>query len=188
MGEKHFIIRISVLVLFALTVAACATMDQAECETANWYDVGIGDGEHGRASRRYQDYRDDCAEFGVSVDTKAYREGWETGIARYCTRDNGYRVGINGVAYQDSCPAEYEDAFFSAYQLGRAVHTHRHRVDELHHEIEEVGDELEMDDLTEDKRNSLRDKRKRLKKDLEREEWALLAAASEARSHGFAAP
>ena len=177
---------IYVLLATGNLMAGCATMDQAECASANWYDLGLGDGEKGRKSTRYSEYRKDCSEFGVSVDTKAYGDGWEAGIGRYCTRENGYRVGTGGSIYQHSCPATIEDTFFSAYQMGRAIHTKQTRVNILRNQVTEVGDDLAKNDLTEEQRSSLAAKRKRLKRDLEGANIGLSLAKSEARKHGFA--
>ncbi len=166
-------------------MAGCATMDQAECASANWHDRGLGDGEKGRKSTHYSEYRKDCSAFGIGVDTNAYGDGWKTGIGGYCTRDNGYRVGIRGSIYQNSCPAELNDRFFSSYQSGRAIFLKQVRVKALGHQVQEIGDDLAKSDLTETQRNSLAAKRKHVKRDLEIANIALLLTKSDARKQGF---
>ncbi len=178
---------IFVVLAVSSLLSGCATMDQAECTSANWYDLGVDDGEKGRKSNRYSDYQKDCNAFGVSVDTEAYGDGWEMGIHNYCTRDNGYGVGVRGTIYQHSCPAELEDAFFNAYQMGRAIHLKTSRINILTNSIQAAGDDLAKTDLTEEQRKSTATRRKQLKRDLEVARIGLSLAKFEARKYGFAA-
>ena len=176
-----------ILVLIAtLLLEGCATMDQAECVSADWYALGQSDGAQGRKSTHYSEYRKDCSAFGIDVDSDAYVGGWEAGIDNYCTRDNGFNVGSLGKIYQHSCPAALEDRFFSSYQTGRAINLKQTRVNMLRNKVQKSGDDLAKSDLTEEQRKSLSAERKSAKRDLELANIALLLAKSEARKQGFA--
>ena len=176
-----------VVLMATVLLGGCATMDQAECVSADWYALGLGDGQEGRKSSRHSEYAKECSEFGVSVDQDAYTDGWETGIRDYCTRDNGFGVGMSGKIYQHSCPTALTDAFFSSYQTGRAVFMKQARVNTLRRKVQKIGDDLAKSDVTEEQRKSLSTKRKRAKRDLELANITLSFAKAEARKLGFAA-
>ena len=175
------------LLLATALLGGCATMDEAECVSADWYALGHDDGQQGKKAAHYSEYRKDCSAYGVNVDADAYADGWESGIRDYCTRDNGYRVGVVGKIYQSSCPLVLADTFVSSYQSGRAVYLKQLRVNSLRHKVQKTGDDLSKTDLTDEQRQSLSAKRKQAKRDLELANIALSLSKSEARNQGFAA-
>jgi hypothetical protein len=177
--------RIVSLLILVILVTGCATMDQSECTMANWNEIGVNDGQEGKKATYYSEYQKDCSGFGITVDTEAYKEGWNVGISNYCTSDNGYSEGAIGRFYQNSCPAEYESEFFSAFQMGRAIHTQQLQVNRLRREIQKTGDDLGKVDATAEQRSSLSEKRKRLEKDVELANIRLVLSKTEARRHGF---
>lgn len=97
-------------------------MSREECLNANWTVVGEIDGQQGRGLDVLDDYRRDCAEYGVVPDVQAYVSGRDNGLLLYCTRDNGYREGRSGVGVEADCPIALAADFQQAYQLGRNVH------------------------------------------------------------------
>ena len=110
-------------------LAACATMNESECRSADWFAIGETDGRGGQRSTHYEEHESACSEYGVRVDVGAYADGWETGIQQFCTRENGFNFGAEGGRYKDSCPQEYQDSFFSAYLLGRNISEKQSEVD-----------------------------------------------------------
>lgn len=176
------------LIGLAALCGACASMNQGQCETADWFNQGVDDGVSGHTDSRYESYNKDCAEFGVRVDRKAYLSGWEVGIAEYCTANNGYDEGLSGNNYRNSCPTQLQDGFFAAYQLGQRLFDQRSRIDALRYELEEVNDDLARHGLSDEQRAILRRDRRHLKRDIDREQIALGMIASQARSQGFPAP
>lgn len=166
---------------------ACATMDQADCEAANWHDVGLQDGEQGKKSRHYAKRQKQCRAFGIPVDVDAYQDGWQLGIKRYCTENNGYQVGVSGGFYAHSCPAASKHVFFSAYQVGRNIHTHQAKLDRLQRKIEDLGDRLAKDELSTEERSRLRSRRKDKKKDASATKIRLILAKLEAKKLGYPA-
>ena len=114
--------RMSLLcLLVAVLLQGCASMSQEECLNANWTVVGEIDGQQGRGLDLLDDYRRDCAEYGVVPDTQAYISGREYGLTLYCTMDNGYREGRSGVRLEADCPATLAADFQRGYQLGQNV-------------------------------------------------------------------
>lgn len=160
-------------------------MDQDECAVADWYEVGRQQGEQGRDSLSYKNYVEACSEFAIEVDTNAYQVGWEDGIDLYCTRDNGFEEGVQGGSYNNTCPVALSDAFFNAYQLGRAIRTHSERISELQADLEKVLDRAHRSGVTDEQLAVLRRERKYLKRDIQQAEYELSRARQEAQDNGF---
>jgi hypothetical protein len=119
------------LLTAAMTVlggCSSATLSKDECRTVDWRTIGYEDGVAGRSGERIGDHRRACAEHGVSPDLAAYRAGREEGLREYCQPHNGYRAGVTGMPYYDSCPSELAPAFVAAYESGRELYVRERRV------------------------------------------------------------
>ena len=126
-----------------LLLGACATkMSKDECRTVDWRTVGYEVGVAGQPGDRIGEHRRACAEYGVTPDLNAYLAGREAGLREYCQPYNGYRAGVNGHAYFDTCPAELAPAFEKAYDDGRALYVREHRVAVADEQIEEKRREV----------------------------------------------
>ena len=124
------------LVAGTLLLAACsATMTKDECRAVDWRTVGYEDGVAGRSGERIGQHRKACAEYGVAPDLDAYRAGRADGLREYCQPRNGYRAGVNGAEYYDSCPADLAPAFVEAYDSGRELFVRTRRVTDAESEI-----------------------------------------------------
>lgn len=121
--------RSAVLLAVASWLAACsATMSKDECRAVDWRTVGYEDGVAGHSGERIGQHRKACAEYGVTPDLDAYRAGRAEGLREYCQPHNGYRAGVSGAPYYDSCPPELAPAFVAAYQSGRELYVRERRV------------------------------------------------------------
>jgi hypothetical protein len=67
-----------VLLLAACGLTACASMDSAECRSANWYDLGFRDAIFGLQPQD-STYSALCGRHNVALDTQRYSEGWRHG-------------------------------------------------------------------------------------------------------------
>lgn len=166
MKNSQPLLRIGAFLAIVALSASCTTMSQSECSSSNWAEIGVSDGERGLRSTHYSKYQKACAEYGIPISSSAYIAGWETGIRRYCTGDNGFRVGNSGILYADSCPIALEHKFLSAFELGRDVHLFKMRVNYLSNRIAETKGKLESEDLNDSRRRSLSKKRDRLEQEL----------------------
>lgn len=110
------------LVAAAVLLAGCATLDEAECRSVDWFDLGVRDGADGYAATRIGDHRQACSEFGLGVEQAHWRRGYEAGLESYCTIDNGYAVGRRGMYYGRVCPLDMERDFLAAFALGRETY------------------------------------------------------------------
>lgn len=166
-------------------LSSCAAMDQDECAVADWYEVGRTQGEQGRSPQSYENYVEACSEYAIAVDVNAYQVGWDDGIELYCSRDNGFEVGVQGGSNSGHCPVALSDSFFNAYQLGRALRTHSERLSELQDDLDKVIDRAHRDGVTDEQVAELQRDRKRIKREIRKAEYELSRARQEAQDNGF---
>ncbi len=131
------------LVIMALT--GCATLDESECRHADWRVIGFEDGAAGEPPSRVGSHRSACAEFGVTPDLAAYRQGHREGLAQFCTPARGYELGRRGKDYEGVCPRALEGGFLDGYDLGRRVHDYQREVRRLGSAIR--ADQRRMEDI-----------------------------------------
>lgn len=149
------------LICGVLVLGGCATLNESECRSADWSQLGARDGGLGYSRDRLQDHRKACSEFGLAADDAAWSEGYAAGLADYCTADNGYRVGRQGGHYANVCPAQAERRFVPAYELGRETYDLEREMEELDRRIESlqarlIGDKID-DGVRVDVRRQLAD-------------------------------
>lgn len=165
-----------------LTVVAlngCATLDEPECRHADWRIIGFEDGAAGEPPSRVGSHRSACAEFGVTPDLFAYRQGHREGLAQFCTPARGYEVGRRGKDYEGVCPRGLEGGFLDGYDLGRQVHGYQREVSRLgsairanQRRMERIDDDLALHEQELVSEGTSRDARRALLediKDLQRE-------------------
>ncbi len=104
-----------------LSCTACATLNEHECRSGDWRQIGYQDGLKGYGAARLDEHREACAKHGVVGDTNAWQLGYVQGQALYCTASNGYREGRDNRSYGGVCPPEYDAQFRPAYEAGREV-------------------------------------------------------------------
>jgi uncharacterized protein DUF2799 len=64
--------------LVLLFLCGCASLDQASCRRADWYDLGFRDAIFG-IQRQDDVYALQCEPYGVKVDVARYAQGWQEG-------------------------------------------------------------------------------------------------------------
>lgn len=160
-------------------LAGCAAMSVEECRTANWGEQGMRDALKGHPRARLEDIREACAEAGVRPNETQYLNGWNAGITRFCTPENGERWGRDGRSYYNSCPPQIEAGFLDRYRAGRRVYDAEQDLKRLQREQDDLQQKLrkEKDDARRDRlRENLRDLDRSLSRardDLNRAEWRL---------------
>lgn len=140
----------------ALALAGCATLNESECRTVDWFQLGARDGSDGAARTRIEEHRQACAEFGLAADDAAWLQGYQAGLQDYCTAGNGYRLGRRGGYYGRVCPATEERAFLDAYELGRETYEVEREIAELDRRAESLQQRLVSDKLDDDVRRDVR--------------------------------
>jgi hypothetical protein len=137
------------LVLLAMALGGCATLNESECRAVDWKTIGYEDGTRGYSGERIAQHRKACAKYGISPDLAAYQKGRDAGLREYCRPANGFRIGAAGRSYAGICPSDLDDAFTAAHESGWHLHELRVRVSETvdriesrRHELDSTEDEL----------------------------------------------
>jgi Protein of unknown function (DUF2799) len=82
--------RVAALALCALA-GGCASMNESQCRTTNWYDRGTYDGLLGLQARIDQ-YAYLCSKYQVQPTQSDYLSGWAEGYAEYNQRVSGSKM------------------------------------------------------------------------------------------------
>ncbi len=106
---------------FALTtpllLAGCAShLSKEQCLNTNWNQLGYQDGLQGKQRNLEQDTLD-CDQYKLRVDTKAYNDGNQAGLAKFCTYQQGYQFGSKGKGNPGTCGSN-TSAFNRGYLKG----------------------------------------------------------------------
>ena len=104
----------------SVQVTSVSSGGVSNCRAANWYEVGFEDGTRGFPTEKVQEYRR-CPAIAQQATLDAYRAGWDDGIARYCTEENGFVVAANGNAQVGNCPRSQSRGFRKGRRLGTNV-------------------------------------------------------------------
>lgn len=110
-----------VLPCLALLLTSCASMNQEDCQTADWVRVGEADGARGHDQSRLAEHYKACSKFDIEPDVDRWRDGWARGVRSYCRPQVGFNEGLNGATYRGVCLGLNEDSFVQAYQMGQAI-------------------------------------------------------------------
>jgi hypothetical protein len=111
------VLRAASLVALAL-LAGCASLDRAECDAGDWRAIGLADGAEGYGPERLDEHRAACARYDVAPDAAAWEAGRQAGLLSYCTPANVYRIGAQGAALSNQCPAESMAELQAAWHQG----------------------------------------------------------------------
>jgi hypothetical protein len=120
--EKFMKNTLVILMVSAIVLSGCATLNKDECLTADWYQIGYEDGARGYPDTRIASHREACAKHGISPDFRSYQDGHEEGIIRFCTASNGFAQGKRGYEYSGICPPSLENDFLDGYDAGRQIY------------------------------------------------------------------
>ena len=136
-------LRIAILLLLAALLAGCATMNQDDCLSADWYALGLEAGSQGESRDRLERQRSACAKHGIPLDGSVWLEGYEYGLEDFCIPANGFEYGRRGRSYGGVCPAHLEGSFLLGYQQGRTLHDAEQRVAQVDHAMHERASRIE---------------------------------------------
>ena len=133
----------AVLMLPFLFASGCATMNQSECQTADWAMIGMEDGARGRLGSYIGNHRSACAKFGITPDLNSYQSGHAQGVRQYCTERNGFARGRSGNRYNGVCPPELERSFLDAHSLGMDIYLANRELQNINSSIKSKEKEIE---------------------------------------------
>ena len=102
----------------ALLIGCVPHLTQEQCQTINWYQMGLNDGMHGQFQRSLQREIKDCAKFKIEVKTNRYHKGWLAGARKFCRPGTAYQLGVDGQTYNPICPADLANRFERSWRRG----------------------------------------------------------------------
>lgn len=109
------------ILLLSFQLTGCASLNERECRETDWEMIGFRDGSNGTFASLIKFHRSACAKYNIVPNVGAYKTGHTRGIKRYCTEDNGFKLGRQGFWYDGVCPTELEAAFLKGYNYGREL-------------------------------------------------------------------
>ena len=135
--------------LVIVGLSGCATLSEEECRVGDWRTIGFEDGSVGKDVRDIGQHREACADYGITVDLDAYRQGHEEGMVVFCQPASGFELGTSGQPFIDSCPEELRSEFYAAFEDGNRVFKLRRDLNYRQQELERSQQLiLEMDEET----------------------------------------
>ena len=120
-GNRQWIVS-SCLVASLVLLSGCQTIKKFQCNNKNWYDVGINDGQAGKgAEDTFNAHNAECTAVGTVADSATYRKGYDEGILKFCTADNGESRALDGFENESVCPASVASVFNTGFENGLAL-------------------------------------------------------------------
>ena len=156
----------------------CATLNESECRTTNWRDLGERDGRNGREpNTRLGQHAESCSKYGVSPNQGQYYAGWQQGVPFYCAPENAYAVGRRGDSYEGVCPGDADRVFRMNYGNGKRVYDVTQKINSLGYDIKTRENKLVNNkELKQEERAVLYEQIKRLGTELSLERVRLIEA------------
>jgi hypothetical protein len=117
--------RTIVLAAAALALSGCATgpiMDVAQCQVADWRQLGYQDAAGGVDASRFAARDQACMTAGYPGKSELYMAGHAEGLRVFCTPQNAFRTGLDGRSYGGQCPPDLDPQFRTAYRDGREIY------------------------------------------------------------------
>jgi len=175
-----------------LLASGCATMSAEQCMVADWYALGERDALAGLDSNHLANRAKACREAGYSIDSEAWYAGFDAAIPAFCTLDNGFRYGIVGNSYRNTCPPEFQAEFLAGYDVGTQIYALEQQVASSQRSLNSIQANIERAQNADtpnqeyilDLRQDLQDQRELMRE----HEVALATARGVAIGRGFPVP
>lgn len=160
---------IRLLPLLLLALSGCASLDENECRTADWRDLGRKDGRHGYPQSRLAEHHEACIVHGIRPDEKRYAEGRQEGLRIYCVLDNAVREGLAGRRYEGVCSSGIDRDFSDLNDAALRVYSARNEIDSTDSLITNLENEMRSKKTTDKRRYQIRDEIRELDRKRERQ-------------------
>jgi len=152
--------RRNALLVFCFLLSACSHLSARDCARTDWFQRGRSDAIAGDDDENLEGYQADCAASG-GVDLARFQAGRLEGQQKFCTEENGYRLGLKGQRYHGECPEGLNEEFRKGQLAGERDHRRQTKEAEL------AKKEAELE-KKERRLKDEEDKLKQRKKDLDR--------------------
>ena len=125
-------------------LTGCASISKDECISGNWSDIGYKDGVNGKSRGKLADYAKTCIKYGVEPNRDVYLTAFENGLVKYCTFEQGLKLGENGSSYNQVCSGDLANGFSQGYDEGRVVYEinreHKRLISDYEETLEDLVD------------------------------------------------
>ena len=143
-----------VLACLAL-LSGCSTLSEQECRSADWYQLGIKDGQQGEPANLLDEHKESCTHYGVQPDESKYLAGREAGLKQYCQPENAFRTGMNGEEYKGVCPLDRDVTFRRNNAAALEVYNSKNKIADIDRKRDRLRSDLhyqerELDRLMDD--------------------------------------
>jgi len=136
-------VKVMLMVMLLVGVmSGCATLNENECLSADWYQIGFSDGVKGEPETYLEKHRKACSKHGVRTDMSEWLTGRQEGLRRYCTAERGYEEGLSNKKYHGVCSGLAGREFEQAYQRGNELYQQRQLVAQLESDLKGVEQNL----------------------------------------------
>lgn len=125
-------------------LTGCASISKDECISGNWSDIGYKDGVNGKSRGKLADYAKTCMKYGAEPNRDVYLTAFENGLVKYCTFQQGLKLGENGSSYNQVCSGDLANGFSQGYDEGRVVYEinreHKRLISDYEETLEDLVD------------------------------------------------
>ena len=125
-------------------LTGCASISEDECISGNWSDIGYKEGVNGKSRGKLADYAKTCIKYGVEPNRDVYLTAFENGLVKYCTFEQGLKLGENGSSYNQVCSGHLANGFSQGYDEGRVVYEinreHKRLISDYEETLEDLVD------------------------------------------------
>ncbi|OFZ19170.1 MAG: hypothetical protein A2Z20_02280 [Bdellovibrionales bacterium RBG_16_40_8] len=90
--------------LTSLLFIACAHTTSNRCQELDWYEIGRQDGANGLESLARRQVKTICQNSDQSLSEALYHNGFDAGVAQFCTTKKGFELGRTGAKLVEVCP------------------------------------------------------------------------------------
>lgn len=126
-----------------LGLSGCATLNEAQCGSGDWFGIGVADARAGYTSDRLALHDKACAKYAMAPDPEPYHAGYREGLVSFCVPAEAFLLGRRGAGYFHQCPSESERDFIPAYDLGSDVHAVEQDLVRIDIEIAQLREEVD---------------------------------------------
>ena len=123
----------------AVALSGCSSTVTKESCYKNWDEFGEKTALSGQTVRKFNEYKEVCGDLAGEEAKSAYLDGWARGIVKYCTFDNGYKLGLSNTEDERVCPYELRSEFERGYVIG--IREFEQTVQRLKRESDKVADD-----------------------------------------------
>jgi len=110
---------LALIAVTTLTLGGCMPhLTQDQCQLTDWRQMGYQDASRGQLPRDLSRDIQDCAQFKLPVNTKAYQRGWRAGTRQFCKSNTAFNIGVEGQTYNHICPDNLAGPFEASYRRG----------------------------------------------------------------------